>query len=100
MAALARDTFTDLEALTSESRRDDLERRVARRTSSIRSRVFDLQGVRNLFGARGGERGKRPFGMEVAQRPDKKLILVLAAATVATRTGTRTRPEVFGRNFR
>ena len=96
VTAFARDTITDFKDLTSEGRRDILEWRVTRRTSGIGSRVFDLQGVRNLFRAGGGECGKWPFGMEIAQRPDEKLILVMAAATVAARTGTRSRPDVFG----
>jgi hypothetical protein len=59
--------------------------------------VFDFQSVGDLFGARRAEGGNRPLRMEILQRPDQKLVLVLPAAPVAAGTAARGGAEKSGR---
>src|SRR6185436_1597846 len=87
VTTFARHRFANLERGASESRRHLVQRRVAGSATVVGSGVLDLQGVGDLFGARGGESGKRALGMEIAQRPDEKLVLVMAAPAVTA--GTR-----------
>ena len=100
VAAFAGDAFADLEIFTAQIFRDFMQRCVAGGAARIRRRVFDLQRVGDLFGARGGERGGRPLRMEILERPGEELILLRAAAAVAAGTGAGIRAEKGRRRVR
>ena len=68
---------------------------MARAATVVGSGVLDFQGIGDLIGAGGGERGKRALGMEIAQRPDKKLVLVMTAASVAAGTRAVNSSQIF-----
>jgi hypothetical protein len=72
-----------------------MEGRVTGRTTSVGSGVFDAQSVGDLFGTGGGESGERALGMEIAQGPGEKLVLVATGAAVAAGAGTGTCAQVF-----
>ena len=74
-----------------------MQRRVAGSATVVGSGVLDLQSIGDLFGAGGGESGKRALGMEIAQRPDEKLVLIMAAPAVAAGTRAGSSAQIFGR---
>ena len=96
VTTFTRDSFADFERSTSKSHRHIVQRRVAGGATVVGSGVLDLQGVGDLFGARGGQGGKRALGMEIAQRPDEKLVLIMAAPAVAAGTRAGNSAQIFG----
>ena len=96
VTTFTRDRFADFERGASESGRHIMQRRVAGGAAVVGSGLLDLQGVGDLFGARGGESGERALGMGIAQRPDEKLVLIMAAPAVAAGTRAGSSTQVFG----
>jgi hypothetical protein len=70
-----------------------LQRRMARGTSIVSRDILEPQGVADLFRAGGGQRGERSLRMNIPQRPDQELVLVLAGTPVAGGTAARRRPK-------
>src|SRR4051812_11583525 len=93
MTTFAGNAFTRLQPMCSQAFRNFRERGVARRAALIEGRIFDLQGVSDLFRASGGQRRERPLRMIIAHRPDEELVFL--STTVATRTRTGIRTEKF-----
>ena len=86
MTAFAGDALADFERFSAQRFRDFAQWRVARRAAAVGRGILDLQRVGDLFGARRGEGGKRPLRVEILQRPDQILVLVLPAAPMAAGT--------------
>jgi hypothetical protein len=97
MTALAGDALADAQTITPEIFRDILQGGVTGGAAGIGGGILDFQGIGNLFGPRGRERGGGTLGMEVLDAPHQKLILGLASTTVAAAAGAGIGAEKSGR---
>ena len=100
VTTFAGNAFAGFEVLAAQIFRHAIQRRVADGAARIGGCVLDVQSVGDLLRARGGERGRRTLRMEILERPDEKLVLVRAAAAVATGAGAGIRAEKLCRRVR